>query len=30
MAERAHDELRSYTWSVAREQWSRSYRGVAA
>jgi glycosyltransferase involved in cell wall biosynthesis len=30
MAERAHDKLRSYTWGVAREQWARSYRGVAA
>lgn len=30
MALRAHDELRSYTWGVAREQWSRAYRGVAA
>jgi glycosyltransferase involved in cell wall biosynthesis len=30
MAQRAHDELRAYTWGVAREQWSRAYRGVAA
>jgi glycosyltransferase involved in cell wall biosynthesis len=30
MAQRAHDELRSYSWRVAREQWARTYRGAEA
>jgi len=30
MALRAHDELRAYTWGVARDQWSRAYRGAPA
>lgn len=29
MALRAHDELRSYTWASAREDWARVYRGTA-
>ena len=30
MALRAHAELRSYSWGMAREQWARAYRGASA